>query len=216
MNNLICLLFLIPCVAFAQHSFLRAPPQRELTKKEHALMEKEYALWEKHNQCFNNHKYSAKQRSNFFPFNEASVVKLVSFAFDPRDYTDIFSAVAINHFIVNSDKIIEEKVLSKKGIDSLTDILYNIGKTPVGKLQAAAVAEIKCYAPRNAILFINSEGVVTQYIKLCFGCQKYYFSSRKIRSMEYCEQKYDLLKALFLTQGIQYGTVLPKNEINGN
>lgn len=167
---------------------------------------------EKHNQCFNSHKYTEKQRASFFPFNEASTVKLVSFPFDTRDSINIFTPIAVNNFIVDNDKIIESRILAKKGIDSLTDILYNVGKTPVGKLPMEIYGEIKCYAPRNAILFINSEGVVTQYIELCFGCQKYYFSSRKIKSMEYCEQKYEMLKQFFLKQGIQYGTILPKHD----
>jgi hypothetical protein len=203
---------LVPCAAFAQRSKLPPPPQRGTST---ALVwreptKKEYALMEKHNQCFNSHRYSAKQRASFFPFNEASVVKLVSFAFDPRDSIDIFTPIAVNHFTVDDNKIIESRILSKDAIDSLTDILYNVGKTPVGKLPMEIDGEIKCYEPRNAILFINSEGIVTQYIELCFGCQKYFFSSIKIKPMEYCEQKYEMLKQFFLKQGIQYGTILPK------
>jgi hypothetical protein len=207
-NKLIFLLLLVPCLTFAQRSKLSPPVWREPTKKEYALMEK-------HNQCFNSHKYSEKQRASFFPFNEASIVKLVSFPFDPRDSINIFTPIAVNHFTVDDDKIIESRILSKKGIDSLTDILYNVGKTPVGKLRVETFAELKCYSPRNAILFINKEGMVTQYIELCFECQKYYFSSRKIKSMEYCEQKYEMLKQFFLKQGIQYGTLLPnRNDEN--
>jgi hypothetical protein len=121
--------------------------------------------------------------------------------------------MAVNHFTVNYDKIIESKILSKKGIDSLTDILYNVGKTPISKLLLEiADPGAKCYEPRNAILFVNEKGTVTQYIELCFGCNRYFFSSKKIRSMKYCEQKFDLLKAFFSTRGIQYGTILPKRD----
>jgi hypothetical protein len=198
---LIFLLFLIPFTILGQRKKLPGPPT-----------EAEYLLAEKHNQCFNTNKYSAKQRASFFPFKEASIVKLISFPFDMEDSVHILDPVAVNHFTVNYDKVIENRVLSKKGIDSLTDILYNIRKTPDGKLPLEIFGEIKCYEPRNAILFINSQGVVTQYIELCFGCQKYFFSSKKIRPMEYCEQKYEMLKQLFLKQGIQYGTILPKRD----
>jgi hypothetical protein len=59
---------------------------------------------------------------------------------------------------------------------------------------------------------MDANGKVTQYIELCFECQRSYLSSRKIKNAIYCEQKYELLKNYFLSQGIKYGTILPKRE----
>jgi hypothetical protein len=204
MYKFILLFLLIPFIVCAQQKSqrrLKVPSSSKEWGVGDKLAEKEY-------QCFNSDKYNAKQRLSFFPFNGAVTIKLVSFA----DTNKIYTPIRVNNFSIDERKVIESRVLSKNGIDSLTNILYNVGRTPVKGVRIT-IADLgaNCYEPRNAILFINDEGVITQYIELCFGCNKYYFSSSKIRMMETCEQKYDMLKAFFLKQGINYGPTKPQN-----
>ncbi len=194
---LIFFLFIVPFISLAQRKKLPGPP----TKAEELLAEKR-------DQCLNSHRFNVKQRRAFFPFNSAVTVKLVSFS----DTVRIYAPIAVNHFDVSYDKILESKTLSQKGLDSLTDIFYNVGYTPVKASIYIADPGASCYNPRNAILFINASGDVTQYIEFCFECHRYYLSSSKIKNTEYCEQKYEMLKHFFLKQGIQYGTILPKSE----
>ena len=215
---LLTALLLLTCFAFGQKRQsvrLLGPP----TKAEEERAERNF-------QCLHTDKYSAKERRSFFPFATANKIKLISFEYiEPRepiiygdngkiisddqaniDTVDVITPVAPHRFGVNYRKIKEEKTLSTAGIDSLTDILYNVGYTPVKNLVFQIGKEMSCYEPRNAILFLDSAGNVTQYIKFCFQCWKYYYSSSNTKSVEYCEQKYEMLKLYFKRQGIKYGT----------
>ena len=95
----------------------------------------------------------------------------------------------------------EIRTLTHEQIDRLTDILYNYGFAK--KATTARVHE--CYDPRNAILFRDSNGKVIAFIELCFLCQNTRESSDEISLGEMCEQKLDMLKALFKQVGIKYG-----------
>ncbi|MGZ3764531.1 MAG: hypothetical protein ACXVB0_12205 [Mucilaginibacter sp.] len=201
MKNLTLLFILIPCLVFGQK---KAPAPHPPTIEEDKLADK-------HNQCHYNFKYNAERRRSFFPFNTATTIQLVSF----NDTVRIYTPIAVNYFNIDYSKVIETKKLSQAGVDSLTDIMYNYGLTPVkGTYLETADPGAACYNPRNAILFMDAEGRVTQYIEFCFECHRYYLSSSKIKNATYCEQKYDLLKTYFLAQGLKYGTILPKRESN--
>jgi len=207
-TSLFYLILILPVVAFGQKAKLR-PPEPPLPPS------KEQLAWDKkHNSCFNTSQYNAKQRRAFFPFNSAAVVKLISFSNEDIPYQPI----AIDNFSIDNNKVKESKVLSS-GIDSLTDILYNIGFTPmkhkrprtnvngIVELEVADPGSMCIYQPRHAILFIDWAGKVTQYISICFTCHQYYLSSRKIKYTVNCENKYELIKSYFLAQGIKYGTI---------
>jgi len=169
----------------------------------------------KYEQCSFSDKYKAIQRRSFFPFSKAVSIKLISFEApmspkdnDARNNIDtvpLFSPMATNKFILNYRKVKEISTLSDLGIDSLTNILYNFGYTPVTGNLYRVIEEASCYEPRNAILFLDSAGNVSQYIEFCFECRKYYYSSPKTKPIDYCEQKYDMLAAFFLRHGVKYG-----------
>lgn len=206
MKNLTLLFILIPCIVFGQQKKALPPPPGPPPPES-----KEQMAWDKkHNNCFNTSKFNAKQRRAFFPFNSAVTVKLISFNSDDIPY----QPVAVNNFSIDSSKVKEGKVLTAAGIDSLTDIMYNVGFTPMkhkrprikGELEVADPGSMCIFQPRHAILFIDSTGKVTQYISICFTCHQYYLSSRKIKYTVECENKYDLLKSYFLSQGIKYRT----------
>lgn len=211
MKNLTLLFVFLPCILLGQQKKKLHPPPPPPT-------EADYRIWKKRNQCFNSGKYNAEQRRAFFPFSTAITVKLISF----NNGEDYITPIAANNFKVDYTKVNENKILSNAGIDSLTDILYNVGFRPVKKvhhkkgeiyeLEIADPGSMCIFQPRNAILFIDSEAKVTQYIEICFTCHQYFLSSRKINYTVNCEQKYDLIKTFFLAQNIKYGTILPKGE----
>ena len=118
----------------------------------------------------------------------------------------VFTAIKPGEFVVDYRRIEEFRDLSKKAIDSLTDILYNIGYTPIKCSIYISDEGTSCYEPRNAILFLDKHGKVIQYIELCFTCKRYFLSSAKIKNGIYCHQKFEMLKNYFLAQGINYGT----------
>lgn len=215
-------LFIIPlllfsCLAFGQKKHHREPYIDNPTKAQQALIDK-------HETCTNLHRYTAGRRRAFFPFGPAASIRLISYeslrpnndiVLDGQDRPPVppedtvmenFIPMGINNFKVNYRRVVELKDLSAAGIDSLTDILYNVGFTPVKNVPRYATPGAKCYEPRNAILFLDAEGKVMQYIEFCFACEKYNYSSPKTKPIDYCEQKYDMLRTYFLKQGLKYGT----------
>ncbi|MEZ2336608.1 hypothetical protein AB6735_13290 [Mucilaginibacter sp. RCC_168] len=192
MNKLFFLFFLIPAIAFGQKK-LPGPP----TKEDEEIAERNY-------QCLNHHKYNATQRRTLFPFNTAKSIILISF----NDTKADINYLPVKNHVLISGKVRERKILSKTGIDSLTDILFNVGYTSHNGPLEIADPGANCYNPRNAILFMDNNERVAQYIEYCFQCQHNRLSSKNIKDIEYCEQKYDILKTFFLSQGIKIGTLL--------
>jgi hypothetical protein len=215
---LLTALLLLTCFAFGQKkrpARLPGPP----TKAEEEIADRNF-------QCLHIDRYTVTERRAFFPFGSASTIKLISFEVpeppeaiiygddgkiiggdrEKIDTVDVITPMAPDRFVINYRKIKEEKILDVTGINRLTDILYNVGFTPVKNLTLQiANPGYSCYEPRNAILFLDIKGNVTQYIEFCFQCERHYYSSSKTKTIDYCEQKYDMLATFFLRQGLKYG-----------
>jgi hypothetical protein len=183
--------------------------------KPRVVTEEDQRLAKIYGRCYHRNKYTSQQRLKIFPFSGADTIKLVSYESlqpnydvvpltNPMDTVEIFIKKAVNHFVINQHRIKEAVSLTPAGIDSLTDILYNTGFTSQ-KAYNYPNPGYSCYEPRNAILFINANGRLTNYIEICFGCKKVEHSSSRIKAIEYCEQKLDMLASFFLKRGIKYG-----------
>ena len=161
--------------------------------------------------CVKKTRFSFASRIKHYPFNLAAQVQFISFDglvklsdngefrfFSPDppliDGTDTTWTSPVG--------LKEIRTLTLKQIDSLTDILYNYGFAR--KPDVARVNE--CYDPRNAILFRDNNGKVIAFIEICFLCGNTRESNYKISLGEMCEQKLDMLKALFIQVGVEYGT----------
>jgi len=145
--------------------------------------------------CLYNPKYSATQRTQFYPFNKADTIKLVSFRHQFKNYPITKDSVIV-------DSLIEIKVLTKPEIHKLTDILYNNfykQKSNYGQFST-------CYSPRNAILFYDKTGHVMENILLCFHCDSRHKSSQKVNYGSNCIQKMEKLRQFFIVLGLKFGT----------
>lgn len=145
--------------------------------------------------CVYKKKYSPAKRLTFYPFNAAASIKLVSFRYHKND-------CPVKSDSVITDSLIEIKELSKKQIDSLTDILYNnfYKRTPnYGSLTM-------CDFPRNAILFYDSKGKLFESILLCFHCNRHTESSENIIWGDDCTQKIEKLRQFFVLVEMYFGT----------
>lgn len=145
--------------------------------------------------CEKRFNFTLKERLTNYPFNIAKNVMLVSFD-DTLDY------LPIKNDTVCLSKLAEIKTLSNIEIDSLTSLLYNIGV----KGNRYSYTPAACYSPRNAILFLNSDGKAFEFIEICFECQRTRESSKKIYNGISCNQKFDILKYFFAQKGIGKGT----------
>jgi hypothetical protein len=102
---------------------------------------------------------------------------------------------------VDLTRLKETKTLSNNQVDTLTDLLYNQSYTgPFYTNQKSG-----CYNPRNAVLFLDSSHQAFAFIELCFECQGHRLSSTKVKAGDFCNQKYDLLREFFATNGISFG-----------
>ncbi|WP_025142091.1 hypothetical protein [Pedobacter jeongneungensis] len=186
----------------------------------------DYAVLEKRMACMYRNKYSPVERLKFFPFNQHKTVMLISF--EPPElraeiiYTDTTKA-QINTSVeeevyptlleekqkLDLTRLKEKKILSALEMDKLTDILYNFGYTSTKSYKGLLIAEsdgYRCYEPRNAIVFLDENGLIAEYIEICFKCHRRKESSEKIKMGEFCDDKYDLLRKYFRATGIKYGT----------
>jgi hypothetical protein len=145
--------------------------------------------------CFYKPKYSEVQRNQFYPFNIADTIKLISFRYHRHNYPIKGDTLLI-------DSLIEVKVLSKTEINKLTDILYN----NFYKKQPNYGSITQCFFPRNAILFYDKTGHLKEYILICFKCSNHKESSDKIYFGSDCSQKMENLHQFFISSGIKFGT----------
>jgi len=149
-------------------------------------------------ECQDLKTYSEEQRKQFYPFKQASKVMLISFS-------DSLSVPITKHKLLY-EKVLELKVLSNKDVDTLTRIFYNIGPKPNDYWLAVKDPGANCYLPRNALCFLDHKGSVMDFIEICFECHRYETSSKRIRPIELCDNKYELLRTFFLSKGVRFGT----------
>jgi hypothetical protein len=149
--------------------------------------------------CVYTKKYSSIQRLQFFPFNKAVQIKLVSFA--QPDSVIMGGELPMKNGNVDYTKLKEIKTINKSEIDTLTDILFN--ESYRGRF--SSVSESGCYNPRNAILFVDAKGKTFAFIEICFECLGHRLSSNKIKAGDFCSQKYEYLRNFFSRNGIVFG-----------
>ena len=179
-------------ICFGQLRVIPGKP-RELTVKERKEDEK-------NQNCYYKPSLNAQQRKLFYPFNQAAEIKLVSFTLS--DSLLMGGEVPMTGDKVDFSKLKEVITLNNLQVDTLTDILYN--QRYGGPFYTF---EKGCYNPRNAILFIDSNGDSFAFIELCFQCFAFKVSSNKVKAGDFCNQKYALLRDFFVQRGITIGTV---------
>jgi hypothetical protein len=169
--------------------------QQEVADRVVALDEVEIAALVNDEACINHDKYTLKQRLQFYPFNRAKKVALISY----KDAAVVAELYADNNKLpdlARADKVV---VLNSREIDELTNTIYNIGYAKPIFMKTLA---IDCTAIKNAIVFIDGNDKPFEYILLYFGCNQYSYSSDKVKDGDYCAGKFDLLKQHFAAKGI--------------
>ncbi|MDZ7900695.1 MAG: hypothetical protein U5N85_22045 [Arcicella sp.] len=189
--------------------------------------------WTKENiahRCKEVKLFSVRMRNNMYPFKKATKIELVAFE-DIDNYRDNY--ISDTTFFDNGDinnsypplqlfkfasKFRDKKhinktddfslppfkkrvVVSSDSRDSLSNILFNfkfLGKTRTDY-------DVKCYQPRNAILFYDAEGNLLEYLEICFSCTGRRLSWNN-NNIDWCDSKYEKLGLLFRQSGIKFGT----------
>jgi hypothetical protein len=186
---------------------------RTFSEKEFGKLasEKEHRLLDESKKCGKIYSIPSADRIKNYPFSKAEKIQLVSY----KNHTEgqinyyIDSLPRMNDTVCYS-KLFEIVTLRKAQVDSLTDVLYNYGHKSTYTAPNGVYfigSDKSCYNPKNAILFLDQENNVFEFIEICFECDKWKTSSEKIKMGESCSDKMTLLKDFFAVSGIRYGTI---------
>jgi len=150
----------------------------------------------------NSVKFSLEKRIAFYPFNKNSQIKVVSFGLqldsNQRKLDKYYQLPKLNDTICLS-QLDDIHSLSLTQIDTLTDILYNeCSRWNIGEYNEAG-----CYYPRNAILFVDKEGKIFEYMEICFECIRIEISTPKFRKPDLCNYMYRDLEVFFKRIGVR-------------
>jgi hypothetical protein len=148
------------------------------------------------NSCGKRESKSIEQIKKELLAGQLAAIKLVSFKFPDTVFT---LSIPKKNDKVDLEAMFEVKTLDRDIENVLLDILVNyknISKT--GQV-------IMCYEPRNAILFMDKADNILGYIEICFGCQKYIASEKSLQDLNFCDDKFEALRQIFMAAGIKYG-----------
>lgn len=189
---------LFSCLTYGQKS-----PGREATQKEQELMDRSH-------DCARVKSWPLSERLKLYPFNKATQIQLVSFKSRYDTAVGEYYKDSLPHMndTVCYSKLFEVKTLISTQVDTLTDLIYNYGfkfkYKPKGKVYFIGAIS-QCYHPRNAILFLDKDNKLFEFIEICFECERTRISSDKVSFGTDCNQKLQLIKSFFKDTGIKYG-----------
>lgn len=149
---------------------------------------------------------SFSNRMKNYPFNKATKIQLCSF--NGYSYFDMDTNSKILENMPNLRMPIclvpakEVRTLNMQQIDKLSSLFYNYDYIKKPNI----FGDIKCYEPRNGILFLDNNDKVFALIEICFDCEKMHLSNPKIKiGSEVSSLKIALIKSFFKNIGIEYG-----------
>ena len=187
--RLIFLFIILPILLFAQ-------------KKKNASLEikEDYGFYGK----VSNLSFSTRMKN--YPFNKATKIQLISF--NGYSYAGIDTSLKTLKNMPNLRMPIclvpanEVKILNMQQIDKLSSLFYNYDYIKKPNI----FGDIKCYEPRNGILFLDNNDKVFALIEICFDCEKMHLSNPKIKiGSDVSSLKIALIKSFFKNIGIEYG-----------
>ncbi len=182
------LVFLFPCVILAQTEDTASafPPLPPLGSKE------------TNQKCYHNGNLTVKERQSIYPFNKASIIKIISF---PSSYQKDIKIIEDEK--LNTSLVTEEFTLSEKQINRLTDILYNYNYSRKTKVIMQTTSTCGCLYMKHAILFMDDETHIMAHIVVDF-IERYIETDLPSESTgAFCDGKYDLLKSFFKNVGLK-------------
>lgn len=156
--------------------------------------------------CIRSKNLSERERFSRFPFVLSSQIKVIAFkgsssSVPGQDLIKHINSITVGKDTFDPTLYDEVATLNSEQINQLTDIIFNYTYTK----KPYESADAKCYMPRNAIFFLDKNNVIVAYLELCFGCNNYRSSNERLTIGEYCDKKYDMLKAIFASSKIEFG-----------
>lgn len=159
--------------------------------------------------CKKTKNTSFEKLTSLFPLNKTTTVQIVSFEYENSILIE--DGKADKQIVIDSlprignkldyKNLKEFKNLELIKIIELSKILYNFNFDPK---KSKTIRIGGCYMPRNAIVFLDNQENIIEYIEICFECRGY-FIFNKSNFGEFCDGKIELIKNFFILNGIKYG-----------
>lgn len=153
------------------------------------------------NYCGRDKAYSLNEIREFPIYSDVESVKIGSFKLDATTNAD---RLPIRNGTVDIESFFELKELSKSNQADLLKMLVNLDFSPTGNVKKTVVF---CYNPKNAILLFDNRDQVIGYVELSFECFGFKPSPVSLKLGEFCDEKFDAIKNIFIENGIKYGIV---------
>ncbi len=122
--------------------------------------------------CKKTQNISFNKLAQNFPLNNTSKIQIVAFEykdrFENKEYA-IDSLPRIGNKI-DYKNLKEFRSLEMPKITELCDILYNFNFNPK---KEKTILGASCYMPRNAIVFLDNQDNIIEFIEICFECWNY-------------------------------------------
>ncbi|KQW98542.1 hypothetical protein [Flavobacterium sp. Root420] len=124
--------------------------------------------YEKNAECVRTKNLSEQKRLNHFPFSKSSQIKLISFKDNPKELSGqglikYIDSITLGKDAYNPKFYNETATLTSEQINKLTDIIFNFSY----KKMPYTLEDVKCYMPRNAVLFLDVDNKIIAYLELC-------------------------------------------------
>ncbi|MFY0483296.1 hypothetical protein ACI6PS_11890 [Flavobacterium sp. PLA-1-15] len=162
------------------------------------------------NNCVRNKDVKFEKLIKKYPFNKASKIQIVSFVYENTiildDKGEGIESIQRDSLPrkgnwLDYENLKEYKDLELPSIKLLTDVLYNYN---YDRKKGLVNTMASCYMPRNAIVFLDKEDSIIEFLEICFDCSQVKVF-KKDNFGEFCQGKLDLIKNFFLMHGIKYG-----------
>lgn len=209
------LLYLLPTIILICFYGINILAQNSKPKKKQRTRSEREMGWEKgykneFSDCEIYNKFTAKQRLTMYPFSKAAKVLAISYKYggwgDMEDEKLQSPKIGLNiiNGLLDTTTLIEQKGLSNKEIDELTNLFFN---TDYKKKDVNSITRGACFEPRNALIFLDSNNQVVDYLEICFTCAESRAGSDDLKIGVLCNQKYKMFSDYFKNVGVRYGTL---------
>lgn len=163
-------------------------------------------LFYKNMSCVKQDKLTVSERNKIYPYNISAKVVLATYLPKEKgvsvmgsEMQDYFRSLKEDRNLFDKKRFKDFIYLNDNQKNELTDIIFNYGY----KKNLNIGMHSLCYMPNNAILFLDKDDNLLEFIEICFDCNEFRTSNEEITLGDKCMQKMNLLDDFFLKSGIK-------------
>lgn len=155
-------------------------------------------LYDYSKSCKETSNISLSKRIENYPFNISKKIIFISYkqnksGVEGTELSDYLKNLKLNQLKFNIKDVNQAYFLNKNNIDELTNLFYNIGSTDTRQ----ATMNYGCFTYKNAILFLDENDYLIEYIKFSFECNKIETSNENVTTGKKCTYKLFVIEDLF-------------------